>query len=164
MEILSILLQNGRIDALTFAVIFGQCSDQSATVRAKALSILADCIESNDRSVVELFDIIFTEDVERQVPSAEEEEETDIVELLQGEGPINESAALLPKASAIMNLLKERAVDDKVHVRKNALQLLLSVTRRHGPYLTPELLKLLGNACRDDVAMYHSSQYSSNDD
>jgi hypothetical protein len=48
-----------------------------------------DCIESNDRSVVELFDIIFTEDVERQVPSAEEEEETDIVELLQGEGPIN---------------------------------------------------------------------------
>ena len=89
MEILSILLQNGRIDALTFAVIFGQCSDQSATVRAKALSILADCIESNDRSVVELFDIIFTEDVERQVPSAEEEEETDIVELLQGEGPIN---------------------------------------------------------------------------
>ena len=63
-----------------------------------------------------------------------------------------------------MNLLKERAVDDKVHVRKNALQLLLSVTRRHGRYLTPELLKLLGNACRDDVAMYHSSQYSSNDD
>jgi hypothetical protein len=37
-----------------------------------------------------------------------------------------------------MNLLKERAVDDKVHVRKNALQLLLSVTRRHGRYLTPE--------------------------
>ena len=152
MEILSILLQNGRIDALTFAVIFGQCSDQSATVRAKARSILGDCSESNDRSVVELFDIIFTEDVERQVPSAEEEEETDIVELLQGEGPINDTAALLPKASAIMNLLKERAVDDKVHVRKNALQLLLSVTRRHGRYLTPELLKLLGSACRD-VAM-----------
>jgi condensin-2 complex subunit D3 len=153
LEILSILLQNGQIDMLTFAVIFGQCSDQSATVRAKALSILGECIESSDRSVVEIFDIIFSEEVDRQTTGAEElEEESDIVELLQGEEPINITAALLPKASVIMNLLKERAVDEKVHVRKNALQLLLSVTRRHGRYLTQDLLKLLGNACRD-VAM-----------
>jgi len=139
---------------LTFAVIFGQCSDQSANVRAKALSILGECMESNDRSVGEIFDIIFTEDMDRQQTTGAEEleEETDIVELLQGEEPINITVALLPKASAIINLLKERAIDEKVHVRKNALQLLLSVTRRHRRYLTQDLLKLLGNACRD-VAM-----------
>lgn len=48
-----------------------------------------------------------------------------------------------------MNLLKERALDEKVHVRKNALQLLLSVTRRHGHYLNQNLLQLFGSSCRD---------------
>ena len=150
MEIFSLLLQKGRIDFLSFAVIFSQCSDASATVRAKALSILGECIESNDRSIVEIFDIIFSEEPDRSARG--EEEEIEILEILQGEEPINATPALLPKASAIMNLLKERAVDEKVHVRKNALQLLLSVTRRHGRYLNQDLLRLLGSACRD-VAM-----------
>lgn len=150
MEILSLLLHHGRMDFLTFAVIFSQCSDSSATVRAKALSILGECIESNDRFIVEIFDLIFSEEADRSEDA--EDEEIDILELLQGEEPISVTPALLPKASAIMNLLKERAVDEKVHVRKNTLQLLLSVTRRHSRYLNQDLLRLLGNACRD-VAM-----------
>lgn len=151
-EILSVLLQNGRGDMLIFAVIFALCSDPSATVRAKALSILGECIESNDHSMVEMLDIMFTEDVERQIINDEENKEIDIVELLQAEGPIEMSSAFLPKASEIVSLLQERSLDEKVHVRKNALQLLLLVARRHGRYLTLDLLKLLGNACRD-VAM-----------
>lgn len=149
MEILSRLLQNGRIDMLTFAVIFAQCSDVSATVRAKALSILGECIESHDQSIAEMFSIIFGENIEKQVPDKTEAEEIDILDLLQGDEPIDVSPALLPKASAIMNLLKERAIDEKVHVRKNALQLLHSVARRHDCYLNQELIKLFGNACRD---------------
>ncbi|KAI9554187.1 hypothetical protein GHT06_019459 [Daphnia sinensis] len=151
-EILSILLQNGRVDMLIFAVIFALCSDPSATVRAKALSILGECVESNDHSMVEMLDIIFAEDIERQSVNDEENNEIDIVDLLQAEGPIEITSAFLPKASEIVSLLQERSLDEKVHVRKNALQLLLLVARRHGRYLTLDLLKLLGNACRD-VAM-----------
>ncbi|XP_057375119.1 condensin-2 complex subunit D3-L-like [Daphnia carinata] len=155
-EILSILLQNGRVDmpifAVIFAVIFALCSDPSATVRAKALSILGECIESNHPSMVEMLDIMFAEDIDRQTVNNEESKEIDIVELLQAEGPIEINSKFLPKASEIVSLLQERSLDEKVHVRKNALQLLLLVARRHGRYLTLDLLKLLGNACRD-IAM-----------
>lgn len=149
MEILSLLLQNGRVDALTFAVIFSQCSDASATVRAKSLSILGECIESNDRSMVELLEIIFGGNVDQEVPEVEESDEVDVLELLQGEEPVTSNSSLLPKASAIVNLLKERAIDEKVHVRKNALQLLVSIARRHARYLNQDLLKIFGKSCRD---------------
>lgn len=150
MEILSLLLQNGRIDMLTFAVIFAQCSDASATVRAKALSILGECLESKEQSIVEMLNVIFYENPESQLAEErEDEEENDVLELLQGEKPIDVTPALLPKASEIMDLLKERAVDEKVHVRKNALQLLLTVARRHSCYLNKDIAKLFGNACND---------------
>lgn len=56
---------------------------------------------------------------------------------------------LLPKASSILSLLKERGVDDKVYVRKNALQLLFTIVKRNSHFLTKELLKLFGDSCRD---------------
>ena len=120
--------------------------------RSKALSILGECIESNDHSMVDMLDTMFTEDVVMQVTNDKEDEEIDIIELLQAEEPIDISSTFLPKASEIVSLLQERCLDEKVHVRKNALQLLLLVARRHERYLTQDLLKLLGNACRD-VAM-----------
>lgn len=148
MEVFALLLQQGRVDALLLAVIFSQCSDASATVRAKALSILGDCIESRLQSVSELFDVIFGE---RAVEPQQEEdaEEPDILDLLQREEPVEISPTLLPPASALLDLLKERAMDDKVYVRKNALQLLLDISRRHRRYLNKDMLKLLGDSCRD---------------
>ena len=151
MEILSLLLHSGRIDRVTFAVIFSQCSDPSATVRAKALSILSDCIESKDHSIVEMVNFIFAENSDNQTHQERESDhqEIDLLGLLQEEEPVNDSPSLLPKAHQIMNLLKERAIDEKVHVRKNALQLLLSVAQRHSRYLNQDLLRLFGTSCRD---------------
>lgn len=155
MELFALLLQHDRVDALVLTVIFNQCSDASATVRAKALALLGDCIESRNESMVELFNFIFgnrqqMEQEENHVRGeAQDQEEVDLLELLQAEEPIVVSPALLPSAAALLDLLKDRAVDEKVYVRKNALQLLLDIARRHGRYLNQELLKLFGNSCRD---------------
>ena len=150
MEVFAILLQHDRVDMLVLAVICSQCSDASATVRAKALAILGDCIESRHPSMVEIFDTIFSN---RNVPEREnqsrDEEESDILDLLQSEEPVEITGALLPSASAIVSLLKDRAVDDKVYVRKNSLQLLLAISQRYGSYLDQELLVLFKNSCRD---------------
>ena len=151
MEIIGLLLEQDRVDMLILAVIFSQCSDASATVRAKAISILGDCIESNHPSMVEMFDIIFGEQgaaAERN-KDEEEEEDDDVLDLLQSEEPIVLSPALLPRARELLELLEDRAMDDKVHVRKNALQLLLCIARRHERYLNQKILKLLGGSCRD---------------
>ncbi len=146
MELFALLLQHDRVDALVLTVIFNQCSDASATVRAKALALLGDCIESRSESMVELFNLIFGNEAHA---GDQDQEEVDLLELLQAEEPIVVSPALLPSASALLDLLKDRAVDEKVYVRKNALQLLLDIARRHGRYLNQEMLKLFGNSCRD---------------
>ena len=151
MEVFANLLLHDRVDMLVLAVICSQCSDASATVRAKALAILGDCIESRHPSMVEIFDTIFSNrnNVPERENQSQDEEESDILDLLQSEEEVEITDALLPSASAIMSLLKDRAVDEKVYVRKNSLQLLLAISQRYGSYLDQELLVLLKNSCRD---------------
>ena len=146
MDVFANLLQHDRVDILVLSVIFSQCSDASATVRAKALSILGDCIESRHPSMIEIFDTIFSN---RNAHERENQEEEDTLDLLQREEPFEVTDALLPSASAIMELLKDRAVDEKVYVRKNSLQLLFTIAQRHGAYLNQDLLILFKNSCRD---------------
>lgn len=152
LEIFTLLLHQARLDILGMAVIFCQCSDPSATVKAKALLLFGECIESNEPNTQEMFKTIFTQpasELSCAENRAEEEIENRIVETLQTNETAEATSDLLPRASAIINLLKERSADDKVYVRKNSLQLLLTIAQRHKRYLNQELLKLLGSACRD---------------
>ena len=146
-ELMALLLQQERVDPLVLAVLCSHCSDPSATVRAKALSILCDCIESRNASLMEIFDTIFS----GQQRPRRIENDVDILELLLDENGVQDALSLLPKASAILKLLEERAIDEKVYVRKNALHLLLTIMKRPNGnrYLSKELLKLLGKSCRD---------------
>ena len=154
MELFVLLLQRDQITVTILAVIFGQCSDASSTVRAKALFLFGECIESQHTTVADIFKRIFST-TEQQPMSLGDQEETatDILELLQQEEEEDQPAALstafLPSATAILELLKERAVDDKVYVRKNALQLLLTLVKHNQQFLTKDLLQLLGNSCMD---------------
>lgn len=154
LEVFALLLHHGRLNSLGVAVIFCQCSDPSATVKAKALSLLGECIESSEHNVQEMFSVIFSQNPsESGSTTPVEDDSTDsvesrIVDTLQS-GESTEVTDVLPKASAILKLLKERAGDDKVYVRKNSLQLLLTIAQRHERFLNQELLKLLGSSCRD---------------
>ena len=150
MEIFALLLQRDQISMLTLAVIFGQCSDASSSVRAKALFIFGECIESQHNSMNDICNTIFSPEL--QPTSHADREETDLLDLLdllQEEGEAEVPSALLPSATAILGLLKERAVDEKVYVRKSALQLLLTLVKRNRQLLSKDLLKLLGDSCMD---------------
>ena len=96
---------------------------------------------------MEIFDTIFS----GQQRPRRIENDVDILELLLDENGVQDALSLLPQASAILKLLEERAIDEKVYVRKNALHLLLTIMKRPNGnrYLTKELLKLLGKSCRD---------------
>ncbi len=146
-ELMGLLLNQQQIDPLILAVLCNHCSDPSATVRAKALSILCDCIESRNPALVIIFDTIFSGQQQQQQDSVD----VDLLQLLQSDEGVADPKALMPQAGCLLKLLEERATDEKVHVRKNALHLLLTVMKRYGDgrLLTKELLRLLGHACRD---------------
>lgn len=146
MEIFALLLQRDQISVLTLAVIFGQCSDASSSVRAKALFIFGECIESKHHTMVEIFNTIFSSELHQTLPT--DREEIDLLDILQEE-EVEISPTLLPSATAVLGLLKERAIDDKVYVRKSALQLLLTLVKRNRQLLSKDILKLLGDSCMD---------------
>ena len=147
MEIFALLLQRDQISVLTLAVIFSQCSDASSSVRAKALFIFGECIESKHSTMVDIFNTIFSS--EQQQTSLTDREETDLLDLLHEESEAEISSAMLPSAAAVLGLLKERAIDEKVYVRKSALQLILTLAKRNRQLLTKDILKLLGDSCMD---------------
>lgn len=149
-EIMALLLQQDAVDTLVLVVLISQCSDPSATVRARSLTVLCDCVESSNTRLASMFDSIFCPASQSK---RQEADQIDVLDLLQSDEGVQDAASLLPNCAAMLKLLEERATDEKVHVRKNALQLLLVIMRRDGRFLLKELLKLLGNSCRDVALM-----------
>uniref|UniRef100_A0A8D0H3M9 Non-SMC condensin II complex subunit D3 n=1 Tax=Sphenodon punctatus TaxID=8508 RepID=A0A8D0H3M9_SPHPU len=103
-------------------MVFGRCSDKAPTVRSKALSSFAQCLEMKAAAIFE-----------------------SIYELLQSSKYSNRNWGW----KEIMAMLRLRAGDEKTNVRKSALQVFMSILKHNVISCTEEDLSTLQDRCRD---------------
>ncbi|XP_043235483.1 condensin-2 complex subunit D3-like [Amphibalanus amphitrite] len=133
--------------AFLVRLIFAQCRDPAATVRARALNVLAECTVSADSATRAAVRRLFTAGARR--PSAERQE---------GSGAENEENE---EQEDIMAMLRRRAKDSKVMVRKSSLQVIENIMRLNPSCVTPENLQVLLEHCRDPALLARKQCQSS---
>lgn len=119
-------------------IIFSRCQDSAATVRSKALFLLSECARSNNPTIIEAMKQVFlNKDVVslRQSPisGSESSESSDTEEA---------NAFQLPEAEKVLLMLRRRALDEKVMVRKSALQVIESLMKLKEEMVTMDALKV----------------------
>ncbi|MEE6485331.1 hypothetical protein FKM82_014245 [Ascaphus truei] len=141
------------------AMVFSRCSDKAPTVRSKALSCLAHCLENNATSegVQELLQGSSCRTVlgttiatanstcidevsshpQKTLPTLKSIEVSDNHDSLGYDG------------KEIMAMLRSRAGDEKTNVRKSALQVLVNVLKYNLISCSSEDLSTLQDRCRD---------------
>ncbi|KAF0289601.1 Condensin-2 complex subunit D3 [Amphibalanus amphitrite] len=133
--------------AFLVRLIFAQCRDPAATVRARALNVLAECTVSADSATRAAVRRLFTAGARR--PSAERQEDS---------GAENEEDE---EQEDIMAMLRRRAKDSKVMVRKSSLQVIENIMRLNPSCVTPENLQVLLEHCRDPALLARKQCQSS---
>lgn len=156
-------------------IIFSRCRDSAATVRSKALALLAECTLSDNPTIGQAMKQIFSKKqpllfTTPHIDNNEVNIESPIEDLQQqpqgGEGAAtsttpggrehagdegeNEDGAAemkMPNAAMVMSLLRRRARDDKVTVRKSALQVMENLMKLDQEMVSKANLKVgaLGN-------------------
>ncbi|XP_066991019.2 condensin-2 complex subunit D3 [Anabrus simplex] len=135
-------------------VLFSRCHDKSSSVRTKALCNLADCMRSNNKVIHNLMEEIFV------IPYIDNDNiaNSDIVErgfmdsalfLKSLNNPQSQDMDPLPGGKAVVSELLLLSQDDKVYVRKAALQMLESIMKLNRKWMNKELLEVLCDHCRD---------------
>ena len=141
-----------------FGVIFSRCKDITAMVRSKALQTLADvtATASDNPIVADVITNMFESQASGPSTPGESEPGTvDFVELLQDPEADLSSLNPLPSSEAFIDFLRQRALDESVYVRKNALQVLENILKfyaKKSQNLEPlalELVGILAEHCRD---------------
>jgi len=120
------------------AVIFARCRDSSGIVRAKALSLLVQCMKTDNVVVCSLMNEIF---VLNQRGTRNEKlflNYKQITAALKRKSDMNP----LPGAGVIIDEFKSLACDSRVNVRKAALQGLESIMKLNRSWLTGSILKV----------------------
>ena len=120
------------------AVIFARCRDSSGIVRAKALSLLVQCMKTDNVVVCSLMNEIF---VLNQQGTRNEKlflNYKQITAALKRKSDMNP----LPGAGVIIDEFKSLACDSRVNVRKAALQGLESIMKLNRSWLTGSILKV----------------------
>lgn len=139
------------------AVIFARCRDSSGIVRARALSLLVQCMRSDNMVVCSLFNEIF---VLNQQCSGNEKvflNYKQIMVALEKKSAMNP----LPGARVIIGEFKNLACDSKVNVRKAALQALESIMKLNRSWLTENILEVSSigiKLCRDRTSVVSLSK------
>ncbi|KAM6431720.1 condensin-2 complex subunit D3 [Liasis olivaceus] len=143
-------------------MIFGRCSDKAATVRSKALSSFAQCLEKkvalNVQDIQELLHGTACSSVMDPNTPAE-------TFLTNTEGHTSHQLKTFPTfktievsnernstefdGKEILGILRQRAIDEKTNVRKSALQVLTSILKHTVVPCTLEDLATLQDRCRD---------------
>ncbi|KAH0516509.1 Condensin-2 complex subunit D3, partial [Microtus ochrogaster] len=113
-------------------IIFDRCLDKAPTVRSKALSSFAHCLEltssSTSESVLEIFI--------NSWPSMQSDTGNNGERIQSGE-------------RCFMAMLRKRTRDEKINVRKSALQVLVNILKHCDISLMEEDLFILQEHCRD---------------
>ncbi|PSN49777.1 hypothetical protein C0J52_01357 [Blattella germanica] len=127
------------------AIIFARCRDSSGNVRAKALDLLVQCMRSENMVVQSLMNEIFV------LNHQNESSDKGFLNYKQLTEAIRKKTNMdpLPGAGVILSELESMSGDNKVHVRKAALQALESIVKLNRSWLTTKILKIMGSRCRD---------------
>ncbi|XP_070621308.1 condensin-2 complex subunit D3 isoform X1 [Erythrolamprus reginae] len=147
---------------LVQVMIFGRCSDKVPTVRSKALSSFAQCLENkvaaNVQDIQELLHgTACSSAMDTNTPAQ--------TFLTNVEGRTSHQMKTFPTFKTIevtnerdstefdgkelMAILRQRAMDEKTNVRKSALQVLTSILKHTVVPCTPEELTTVQERCRD---------------
>ncbi|XP_068227070.1 condensin-2 complex subunit D3-L-like [Palaemon carinicauda] len=132
-------------------IIFSRCRDSGATVRAKALALLAECTYSKNPTIVMAMKQIFFRNRPLacnppHIPNNNVNAESPLE--VEGEEDLD-----LPNASMVVSMLHRRALDDKVIVRKSALQVLENLMKLDNEMLNDKNLEVLMEHCRDPALL-----------
>ncbi|XP_026564770.1 condensin-2 complex subunit D3 [Pseudonaja textilis] len=126
---------------LVQVMIIGRCSDKVPTVRSKALSSFAQCLENkvipNVQDIQELLHGSRTSHQLKTFPTFKTIEMTHERDSTKFDG------------KEIMAVLRRRAIDEKTNVRKSALQVLTSILKHTVVPCTQEDLSTVQDRCRD---------------
>uniref|UniRef100_A0A8D2LJH3 Non-SMC condensin II complex subunit D3 n=1 Tax=Varanus komodoensis TaxID=61221 RepID=A0A8D2LJH3_VARKO len=126
---------------LVQVMVFRRCSDVAPTVRSKALSSFAQCLEMKATLSTDTFQELLQENLLLTSSSS----------LSQPPLSLLSCCSLFSIGKMIMNMLRLRTRDQKTNVRKSALQVLMSILKHHMVPCTPEDLAPLSERCRDSA-------------
>ncbi|KAJ6656043.1 hypothetical protein lerEdw1_004449 [Lerista edwardsae] len=148
---------------LVQVMVFGRCSDKAPTVRGKALSSFAQCLEAKAASNVEAIQELLQGTVgstvldtvtpagtfltNTEVSSSHRLKTFPTFKTIEVTG--ERDVAEFDVGKEIMAMLRLRAGDEKTNVRKSALQVLMSILKHSVVPCAPEDLATLQDRCRD---------------
>ncbi|KAL8173694.1 UNVERIFIED_CONTAM: hypothetical protein K2H54_016645 [Gekko kuhli] len=146
---------------LVQVMVFGRCSDKAPTVRSKALSSFAQCLETRTTSSVEnIQELLQSTGVSTALTThghtGSSLSSTEGLSRPQKTFPTFKTVEVSNErdtndfdGKAVMAMLRLRAGDEKTNVRKSALQVLMSILKHSVIPCTPEDLATLQDRCRD---------------
>ncbi|XP_072886251.1 condensin-2 complex subunit D3 isoform X2 [Hemitrygon akajei] len=145
-------------------VILGRCSDKAPTVRSRALSCLAQCLDLNIATALESVQELLlgaTKFLHKTLGTPESTEVTENGDSLVTATTSQSRDALksvevtdagnltVKNVTEIMSMLRMRAGDERTIVRKSAIQVLVSILKQNIVLCTQEDLSVLQDRCRD---------------
>ncbi|XP_066945116.1 condensin-2 complex subunit D3-L-like [Macrobrachium rosenbergii] len=140
-------------------IIFSRCRDSGATVRAKALALLAECTYSKNPTIILAMKQIFFQNRPLMFTTPHiDQNNINIESPLEQEGEENLD---LPNAAMMVSMLHRRALDDKAIVRRSALQVLENLMKLDKELLTVKNLEVLMEHCRDPALMIRKQMITS---
>ncbi|KAJ1175182.1 hypothetical protein NDU88_000473 [Pleurodeles waltl] len=146
---------------LVQVMVFGRCSDKAPTVRSKALSCLAQCLEKKVATAVEGVQELLQGTVYRTVLGNNSSESTSTSSEVSTNQKRKTQATFKtievsdnPDASQadgkeVLTMLRLRAGDEKTGVRKAALQVIVNILKFNVSSCSPDDLSTLKERCRD---------------
>ncbi|XP_037089796.1 condensin-2 complex subunit D3-like [Pollicipes pollicipes] len=155
LEVVSRLLDDGngrQTHALLVRLIFAQCRDPAASVRSRALNVLTECTVSERPAIQEAVRQLLVGVAPPSPPlppRPERRSESESSDDTDADG------------GDILAMLRRRARDDKVMVRKSSLQVLENVMRLNASCVTSENLQVLLEHCRDPALLARKQCQSS---
>ncbi|CAD1470510.1 unnamed protein product [Heterotrigona itama] len=129
-----------KIKRALFAIVLNRCMDCSSMVRGKAMAIIAEFTESDNRKDKEIFLTIFKEsDVNKQFFTFH-----DI------KASLFEDINLLPGSNILITMLRDRVEDERAMVRRSTLQILKNLILMF-PSLIHDIVPVISLRCRDST-------------
>ncbi|KAM4652059.1 condensin-2 complex subunit D3 [Discoglossus pictus] len=154
-------------------MVFSRCSDKAPTVRSKALSCLAQCLEKNATSAIEGVQELLQGSTCRTVLGMCATAESSLSSNEASSHPqktlgtmktieVSEyTDALGSEGKEVLAMLRQRAADEKTNVRKSALQVLVNVLKYNLIPCSSEDLATLQDRCRDPALSVRKQALSS---
>lgn len=128
------------------SIIFSRCRDSAASVRSKALILLAECTLSKNRTIMLAMQQIFVSSKPRMFTTPHIPGNNINLESPAQDDGEDEEELEFPNASMVVAMLHRRALDGKVTVRKSALQVLENLMKLHNDMLSSQNLAVSPHA------------------